>query len=487
MSLTVAMNTARSSLLATSSQIAVSGKNVAGASDPTYSRKIAVTTTMADGSARVLSITRATDVAVFFRMLGATSAASSQDALLTGLDRLQGTIGDTEDGNSPAALIGELDSALQQYANSPDDAALAQAVVTAADDLADALNGATATVQQVRADADEEIATSVGRVNDLLSRFESLNKQIVAGTAMGADVTSLLDSRDAILAGLSEEMGIEVQVRDNNDMAIYTDGGVTLFDKSARSVTFAPTAAYAAGTVGKAVFVDGVPVTSPSATTMPLQSGKLAGLATLRDDVAVTYQTQLDEIARGLITAFAEVDGTGVDVDRTGLFSWNATDTTIPAGATTGLAGMISVNAAVDPERGGTLTRIRDGGINGADYSYNASGSASFADRLQGLVTAMGTAQTFDGSTGLSTSLSLMGLATASAGWVEGKRAGVTSELDYQQTVLDRTSEVLSNATGVNTDDEYALQLQLERTYQASAKLIGIVDDLYQTLFAAVG
>lgn len=487
MSLTVAMNTARSSLLATSSQIAVSGKNVAGASDPSYSRKIAVTTTMADGSARVLSITRATDVAVFFRMLEATSAAAGQDVLLTGLDRLQETIGDTEDGNSPAALIGSLDSALQQYANSPDDAALAQAVVTAADDLADALNNATATVQKVRADADDEIAASVGRVNDLLSSFESLNKQIVAGTAMGNDVTSLLDSRDAILADLSEEMGIEVQVRDNNDMAIYTDGGVTLFDKSARSVTFAPTAAYGAGTTGNAVFVDGVPVTSPSATTMPLQSGKLAGLATLRDDVAVTYQTQLDEIARGLITAFAEVDSTGVDVDRAGLFSWDATDTTIPAGATTGLAGMISVNAAVDPEQGGTLTLVRDGGVNGADYSYNASGAASFADRLQGLVTAMGSAQTFDGSTGLSTSLSVMGLATASAGWVEGKRAGVTTELDYQQTVLDRTSEVLSNATGVNTDDEYALQLQLERTYQASAKLIGIVDDLYQTLFAAVG
>jgi len=486
-SLTVAMNTARSSLLATSSQIAVSGKNVAGASDPTYSRKVAVTTTMADGSARVLSITRATDVAVFFRMLESTSAAASQDALLTGLDRLQETIGDTEDGQSPAALIGSLDSALQQYANAPDDAALAQAVVTAADDLASALNDATATVQQVRADADDEIAASVTRVNDLLTQFESLNKRIVAGTATGADVTSLLDSRDAILADLSVEMGIEVQTRDNNDMAIYTDSGVTLFDKSARSVTFAPTTAYAAGTVGKAVFVDGVPVTSPSATTMPLQSGKLVGLTTLRDDVAITYQTQLDEIARGLISAFAEVDSTGVDVDRAGLFSWDATDSTIPAGVTTGLAGLISVNAAVDPEQGGTLTLIRDGGVNGADYSYNASGAASFADRLQDVVTAMGTAQTFSGSTGLSTSLSLMGLATASAGWLEGKRAGATSELDYQQTVLDRTSEVLSNATGVNTDDEYALQLQLERTYQASAKLIGIVDDLYQTLFAAVG
>ena len=37
-------------------------------------------------------------------------------------------------------------------------------------------------------------------------------------------------------------------------------------------------------------------------------SGRLTGFAAVRDSATVTYQNQLDEIARGLIEAFAESD-----------------------------------------------------------------------------------------------------------------------------------------------------------------------------------
>ena len=43
---------------------------------------------------------------------------------------------------------------------------------------------------------------------------------------------------------------------------------------------------------------------------------------------------------------------------------------TMPASA--GLAGLIKVNDAVDPAKGGKFENIRDGGINGADYAYNS-------------------------------------------------------------------------------------------------------------------
>ena len=44
---------------------------------------------------------------------------------------------------------------------------------------------------------------------------------------------------------------------------------------------------------------------------MLAKSGKLVGLATVRDATAVSYQSQLDEIARGVISAFAEKDHFG--------------------------------------------------------------------------------------------------------------------------------------------------------------------------------
>ncbi len=49
-----------------------------------------------------------------------------------------------------------------------------------------------------------------------------------------------------------------------------------------------------------------------------------------------------------------------------------------------------------------------------------------------------------------------------------------------------RTSAALSNETGVNIDEEMALLLDLEHSYQASARLISAVDDMLSTLLAAV-
>jgi flagellar hook-associated protein 1 FlgK len=488
MSLSVALNTARSSLLATSTQISVSGKNIAGADDPAYSRKLALTTTTADGSARIISITRASDMALYFRMLAATSNAAGQQAMQNGLDRLASTVGDPALEQSPAARLGALKAVLQHAANHPDDMSLAQGVVSEGRDLAAGLNEASRTVIEVREDADADIATSVTRINELLAKFESLNTAVVRGTVAGSDITDPLDQRDAVLAELSEEMGITVVGRANNDVAIYTDSGVTLFEKTARSVAFTPIGAYTAGTVGNAVYIDGVPVTGASAT-MPLHTGNLVGLTKLRDEYAVAYQGQLDEIARGLVTAFAESGQSGGGgPNLAGLFTWSG-GPAVPAAGTIvpGLAGQLQVNALVDPARGGQLSRLRDGGVNGAAYGYNTTGGASFSDRLDALVGAMTAPQSIDPDAGITGPLGLTEFGASSVSWLEGLRQTVTGDAEYQTTLLARASEALSNATGVNMDEEYAIQLQLERSYAASSKLIGVINQLFDTLMGVVG
>ncbi|TGV81582.1 hypothetical protein EN788_64315, partial [Mesorhizobium sp. M2D.F.Ca.ET.145.01.1.1] len=52
---------------------------------------------------------------------------------------------------------------------------------------------------------------------------------------------------------------------------------------------------------------------------------------------------------------------------------------------------------------------------------------------------------------------------------------------------LARTAEVLSNDTGVNVDQEMSLLLDLEHTYQASARMMKTVDDMLNALLSAVG
>jgi flagellar hook-associated protein 1 FlgK len=485
-SLSVALTTARSSLLSTAARIAVSSSNVANADDPTRTRKIALPTTGADGSAHVVTITRATDLPLFYRLLGSTATTAGSQALLDGLIRLNDTIGDPANGTSPAARIAALETALQAYANAPTDRGLAQAALSAGQAVVGALNGATATVTSVRDEADAAMAESVSRLNGLLDQFTEVDQTVVRKTIAGEDVTDALDKRDALLGQISKEIGITVVQRENNDVAIYTDGGVTLFDKMPRSVSFESSSTLAPGAAGNPITIDGVPVTGDGAT-MPIRSGNLAGLATLRDEVAPSYQAQLDELARGLVEAFAESDQSGGGgTDRAGLFTWSGGPGLPAAALSPGIAGSITVNAAVDPSKGGSLDRLRDGGINGIAYLYNATGAASYGTRLNELVAGLGAARGFDAAAGLDTSTSLLDFGTASVGWLENRRQTASDSADYQEALLGQVTTALSNASGVNIDDEYALQLQLEQSYQASSKLLTVVNSMFQTLLNAV-
>jgi len=99
MSLSVAYNTARSSLQASQSQMAIVSRNTAGASDPAYSRKIGALVTTG-GAARV-TVVRAGDRALLNKMLETTSDAAMQKSLLGGLQKLSQTIGDPELDESP--------------------------------------------------------------------------------------------------------------------------------------------------------------------------------------------------------------------------------------------------------------------------------------------------------------------------------------------------------------------------------------------------
>ncbi|HUI21606.1 MAG TPA: flagellar hook-associated protein FlgK [Methylocella sp.] len=488
MSLSSAALIAQSGLNTITAESSVLSRNITGASDTSiYSLKTANVITTPYGS-QVASITRATNQAVFASMLSATSANATQTALSSGLATLNQTIGDisgssssSSNSNSPATLLSNFTNALQSYEASPSDASLASAAVSAATTLAQGLNGAATTVAQVREQADAGIAASVQTINSLLTQFQSVNTQIVNGTATGSDVTDAQDTRDNILNQLAQQIGVTTIASANGSTSIYTDSGVTLFQGGvARSVTFTPTNAYTPATTGNAVYVDGVPITGPSAT-MPITSGTLAGLASLRDNVSVTYQAQLDGIAGGLISAFAESPQIGTGPNLPGLFTTPGA-TSLPI-TTTGLASQITVNASVDPTQGGNPSLLRDGGISGnPNYVYNTAGNSSYQGRLSQLLNNLSTAQTFSPAGDITTSANLSDYASASVSWLEAQVSNVSSQSSYQSTLLNTATTALSNSTGVNLDNQMSQMLDLENSYSATAKLISTIDNMFTTL-----
>jgi flagellar hook-associated protein 1 FlgK len=159
-------------------------------------------------------------------------------------------------------------------------------------------------------------------------------------------------------------------------------------------------------------------------------------------------------------------------------------------GIQAGLAGMIKVNASVDPNQGGNPARLRDGGISNPGnpaYVYNTTGVAGFSDRLNQLLDALDQQQSFDPAAAAGSTGTVSEFAASSVAWLQAARKSASDDSDYKSALLSRSSDALSSATGVNLDEEMTLLLELERSYQASSKLITTIDNMYGALLSATG
>ena len=134
-----------------------------------------------------------------------------------------------------------------------------------------------------------------------------------------------------------------------------------------------------------------------------------------------------------------------------------------------------------------SASALRDGGANGAAYVANTGGGASYSDLLVAYGDRLDQPMTFDPAAGISATSSVSDYAANSIGWLQGMRQQASTAADAQEALAQRSSEALSNATGVNVDQEMSLMLDLEHTYQASARMMKTVDDMMTALLNAVG
>lgn len=472
MSLASAINTAQTIFSNTAQQTSVVSRNIANASNGDYVRRLAMMGVDSEGQYYV-KIQRAQDDALFKQTIGSISDSSAQARLLDGMQLMQSVFGGNEYPSSPSNYLATFRSSLQTYAASPSNITIASSTIADAKDLANSLSTSSTAIQEVRADADAEIEEQVGTLNELLTTFETVNNQIVGALATGEDASDALDQRDKILKSLAEIVGISTVTRSNMDTVIYTADGTVLFETIARTVTFTPTQNYDATVTGNGVFVDGVAVKAGSGGNTTAE-GSLASLLQLRDDLAPKLQSQLDEVARGLVTMFQENGAPG-------LFDWSGG--TVPAAGTLvdGLAASLVVNPAADADP----TKLRDGTINGGPTS-NPTGSSGYTELLDSYIVAMDTPMSFDIAADLGGTATIMTYASSSIGWLEQLRKAATTANENKSIMLSQTQQALSNATGVSLDEELALMLDLEQSYKASAKLLSTVDEMLNTLLDTV-
>ena len=486
MTLGSAWSVGLSGLATSADQMSLVSRNVARAGDPNATRKVGEQITLLGGASRLSSVSRVADQALLTGVLSSSSSLAQETNVMAYLDQVYGTFLDPNLDSSPAALLADLENQLRLLANQPSNRSAALEVVSSASVLSGTLNSATETITSLRSDADSGIASTVADMRTLLNELGKINTEIVTADPVRTDITDQLDKRDDVLKKLSEYVGIQVVPRNGNDIIVYTDGGVVLFEKMPRDVEFTSTAYLAPGVSGGAVSIDGVVVTGNNAM-MPLRSGSIMGLVSVRDDILPTLQDQVDEIARGLIEVFADEDQSGSGKPALpGLFTWVGATVPTPGLLVTGIAGSLRVNPQVDPAQGGDPRYLRDGGASAPadpDYNANPDGNAGFSDKLLTLLEKLQATHPFDSSAGLSQQASLSGLAAESLGWLQEHRQTTSYRVDLQTAIRERSVERLQGVSGISLDQEMADLLRFEQSYQAAGRLISTIDSMLKTIF----
>jgi flagellar hook-associated protein 1 FlgK len=398
-SLDVALRIATSSLMTTQVQISVASANISNADTTGYTVKTAnqvATVSAGVGTGTMITgITSNVDKLLLKSLMQATSALGSADtsnSYLNELQALYGTSSGTDStGTSLANTIASLETAISSLSGTSSSAALQANVVSALDDVASQLRDTSSGIQELRSNADDQIASSISDVNDQLKTIASLNTQIKQAAALGQPTGDLEDQRNTALQDVASQMDVSYFISSTGDMQVYTTSGQALVDSSAHLLSYATAATVTASTTYDAastsgfsgIMLNGVDVTSQ------IKSGNIGALISLRDTVLPAAQDQLDQLANELADSLNAVSNQGTSLPPPSTLTGTTAVT-----ASTALSATGTVRIAVT-DQSGNLASYQDldlssyatvgdlvsaiNGISGLSASIDSSGHVVIA------------------------------------------------------------------------------------------------------------
>ena len=326
MSLNSAAYIAFSGLSAAQVQIAIASSNVSNADTAGYTEEVAnqeATVTGGAGSGvEITGISTFVDKLLFKALIGATSdlgSADTSNTYLTELENLYGTVdgsssSSTATGTSLANTLASFESALSSLAATPSSSSLQSAALQALSDVTTQLNETSKGIQNLRANADQDIASSVGGVNTDLQQIADLNGEIRQEAAAGQSTAELEDQRNSALEDVASKMNVSYYTTSSGDLHVYTSSGQALVDASgAHTISYTTAANVSSSTTYPSGGFSGITVNGVDITSQ-ITSGKIAALVTLRDKTLPAAQSQLDELAQQLKSSLNAVSNQGTSV-----------------------------------------------------------------------------------------------------------------------------------------------------------------------------
>ncbi|MEM6748316.1 MAG: flagellar hook-associated protein FlgK [Pseudomonadota bacterium] len=465
MSFTATLTNAVSGLNASTLRAEILSYNIANAETPGFTRRSVLLESAVPGGVRPTSISPTDAGLDEFRLLDAFTREGEAELRSSALNLINDDFGQPGDVDGLYAVFTRFEQALDDLRLTPENASAQLALLRAAEDVANTFSTLDQQAQDMRLAADTAIDVGVTTVNNALAELELLNKDAVRPRNVGLDTIS--ERQRVLVAEISEQLDIRVQGRYGEELTIRTSGGLLLLGDGANTLDFTRagsvnyTTTLASGALS-GVSVEGIDITP--GTVQGIGGGELAANFAIRDALATDYADRLNAAAQELVDRLEAADTTAAG----GLFAL--------AAGTTSAAQRIGINAAIDPDQGGEIYRIRDG------VGATAEGPAA-GDGVLGLIkTGLEDARALPAATGSSTALSYIDMLGALSTQLGTNAVRATGLYDAAAGSRANLEDNVLRQTGVDTDRELQDLLLVEQAFAANARIIQAADEMLRQL-----
>jgi flagellar hook-associated protein 1 FlgK len=394
-----------------------------------------------------------------------SQALGSATQQATSLSSLQSIFDVSGQSGIPAALS-SLYSAFSAWSAQPTDTTSQQQVITAAQGIAQAFNQASTSVQQISAQTDQQLQSSVTQINQLASQIASMNAQIRGGDTNDAGLQANMYNT---LEQLSNLANISVQNESDGTVTVLMDGQIPLVlgtSLTELQVTYLGSA----GAPNAAAPPDAHIMTSGGQdVTSIVSGGQIAALLQFRNVTlpSVTgngqQQGSLNQLAQAIadrVNTLLESGQTASGTSGVPLFSYTV-------GSPTSTAASLSVNSNIT---GAQLAAVDPG---------PPAVSNGIATQLAGLSNGTSSADTVNG-------MSYTDFYSNVASGIGAQQASASTAQQTQTQLVTQAQNMRAQISGVSLNDQAADLLQFQQAYEASSQMISIINNTTQFLLQSV-
>jgi len=292
-SLSIALETATSGLMAAQTGLRTVSDNIANVNTPGYVRK-QVDQQQLDVAGvgmgvQVTGIQRVTDQYLQLASLNAGSDAGRWDVFSQYLDNAQSLFGDPSTSSFFFNKLDNVYSAFAASANDPSNNLLrTQALANVQDFLTEA-DRINTQIVQLGSTVDTRINSDVDQANSLLQQISKLNSDISRANLVQADASGAENIQSQLLDQLSSLMSIKVAQRQNGGVDVRSPEGVLLAGDTAATLT------YNASDSTPGYITATQPGVGSNPQPIQVSSGEVRGLLDLRDSKLPGISDELGE------------------------------------------------------------------------------------------------------------------------------------------------------------------------------------------------